>query len=82
MRKSSLVKLVLVNSLLAITGCARPENEEKKDEDDPPGTRTTRHYGHGTGVWYHSVGGGARSAPRTGSGVQRGGFGASGRAGS
>ncbi|MBI3409724.1 MAG: hypothetical protein HY040_15390 [Planctomycetes bacterium] len=103
MRKSTVVNLVLLNSLLAISGCSgcdAPYNddEKKKKDDDPAGATTTttwhhsRPYGWPFGGYYYQPfpsssaygrstysGGTSR---QSGTGVSRGGFGASAHAAS
>ncbi len=55
MRKSSVVKLVLLNSLLALSACRKPcDQDEKKDQVDQPDAKaktscTGSSSGHGSG---------------------------------
>ncbi len=90
MYRSLVVKLVLLNSLLGVAGCARPPvKEDEKEEEKKDDKKDGQHRGH-TGSsrrGYHPYGGsyllrgggGSRSAPRPSSGsVSRGGFGSTG----
>jgi len=92
MHKSAVVKLVLLNSVLAFSACARtcePEEvkqdgqqlAENKDQQPPRTCHGTAHRGGGGLIYVHGGGGASRGGrPGTaGSGsVGRGGFGASG----
>ncbi len=85
MRRSLVVKLILMNSLLGMAGCSRapdPEQEKKEKKDEPgPGRGSYHHRGHG-GAWPWIVPG-SRSGPRSATGtIGRGGFGARGHASS
>jgi hypothetical protein len=91
MRKSTVVNLVLVNSLLALSGCRRTcERDDKKEQPDPPDNEarstctggTSGHRGGALLFWGGGYGaatssrGGTSPAP-TGN-VSRGGFGSTG----
>jgi hypothetical protein len=82
MRKSLVVKLVLLNSVLALSACGRTcDEEEKKDPLQPDKQTTCRgsaHHGGRGHVFFWGGGRGlnpTRSAPGT---VTRGGFGSTG----
>jgi hypothetical protein len=81
MRKSLVVKLVLLNSALALSGCARScQDDDKKDKDKPGAScRGSRvHvFWHGGGAGWRRGTGVRSPAPGTGT-VGRGGFGSTG----
>jgi hypothetical protein len=95
MRKSLVVKLVLVNSMLALSGCRRIcEADKDKDQADQPearaqssctggtsghGTRGFHYYGWGRGLGWGFSSSSGTSAHTSGS-VSRGGFGSTGMA--
>jgi hypothetical protein len=89
MYKSTMVKLVFLNSVLALSACARtcePEKDgqqlaENKDQPRRTSCHGSGHRGGGSHFIYVPGGGGSRGggAGQTGSGsVGRGGFGATG----
>ena len=86
MRKSLVVELVLLNSVLAL-GCTRPcrveDKKEGKDfkEKQPVTCRGSGSGYRGGGGHYFYWGGGGRTTSRPGTGtVGRGGFGSTGHA--
>lgn len=92
MYKSRIVKLVLLNSVLVLSGCGRCQVEEKIDEKgNKVQTGCTGSRGRGGVHFFPYFGGGSRAvAPTTGGGsrtgstgsgaVGRGGFGGTGGA--
>lgn len=80
MRKCTVVKLVLVNSLLALGGCSQGDDDEKKKKDEHHGS-TGRPHG---GVFLHRPfpGGGTSRPSGSSSSVGRSGFGSTGAAAS
>ena len=86
MRKSLVVKLVLLNSVLALSGCSRTCEREDKDKEEPgKPSSTCRGSSHRSGGHFFYWGGGGHTGsvrggqPGTGS-VTRGGFGSTGHA--
>ncbi len=86
MRKSLVVELVLLNSVLALSGCTRVcrQDDQKGVKDIKEKQTTCRgsrggYYGGGGHFFYWHGGGGTATRPATGT-VGRGGFGSTGHA--